>query len=166
MEPVKRKRGRPPGYTLTPEEKAKRQAKREANRTAYLKKTGAKMTPAEATTKLARMTSKVDVVSALMELDLDVRWVLGQLKRIGESGGSNLEMSAVRQVMQFLSQGGLMTEANITPKGRLKKETPPESIIGDKDLTPARIDEIVQQNMTIEGDDDASHRVHLAETGS
>lgn len=142
----------------TPEQLAKRQAAKEANQPA--------MTPYEANKKLARMTSKAEVLSAMMELDLDVRWVLGQLKRIGETGGSNLEMSAVRQVMQFLSQGGLMTEANVTPKGRLKKETPPESIIGDKDLTPARIDEIVQQNMNPEGDGDASHRVRLAETGS
>ena len=124
------------------------------------------MTHTEATKGLARMTSKAEVLSALMELDLDVRWVLGQLKRIGETGGSNLEMSAVRQVMQFLSQGGLMTEANVTPTGRLKKEVPSDDMIGDKDLTPARIDEIVQNNLMPQGDGDASNRVRLAETGS
>lgn len=162
MEAVKTKRGCPPGFKMTDEQIARRNAKRAATQAANRPK----MTQTEANKKLARMTSKAEVIGALMELDLDVCWVLGQLKRIGETGGSNLEMSAVRQVMQFLSQGGLMTEANVTPKGRLKKETPPDDVVGDKDLTPARIDEIVRQNLKPEGDTDASHRVRLAETGS
>lgn len=156
MEPVKDERQ----YKWSPERLAKRKATRVANKAAD----PPKMTNTEANKRFARMTSKSEIVSALMELDLGVLWVLAQLKTIGEDGGSNLQMSAVRQVMQLLSQGGLMTEANVTPKGRIKKETPPDDIIGDKDLTPSRIDEIVQQNMAPQGDGDASHRVHLAET--
>lgn len=156
MEPVKDKRR----GQWTPERHEKMKAARAAKKASD----PPKMSHTEAKKKLERMTSRPEIVSALMELDLNVLWVLAQLKTIGEDGGSNLQMSAVRQVMQLLSQGGLMTEANVTPKGRIKKETPPDNIIGDKDLTPARIDEIVMQHTAPIGEPNASDRVRLAET--
>lgn len=124
-----------------------------------------KMKPREARKRLKEMTASPEVLCGLLELGLDMRWVMAQLKNIAENGGNNLQMSAVRQVMQLLSGAGMASEANVTSSGRLKKEPPTGEEIGDKPLTTERIDDIVQANAKTERKDNASSRVRLAQAG-